>query len=163
MGAQADKLIHIASSAEMEALGHRFAAGCTAHARIYLQGDLGAGKTTWVRGFLRGWRYTGNVKSPTYTLVETYIVHNQIIHHLDLYRINDPDELESIGIRDYLDGRAICLVEWPEKAGELLTEPDVVIQIESNGQERIVCLRANSDTGRRMLENLEYGGAYCTR
>ena len=156
-------MIHIASSADMEALGHRFAADCPAGARVYLQGELGAGKTTWVRGFLRGWGYPGIVKSPTYTLVETYIVRSQIIHHLDLYRINDPDELESIGIRDYLDGRAICLVEWPEKAGGFLTEPDVTIQIVSKGQERIVGIQANSNTWRRILENLDHTGAYCNK
>src|SRR3990172_5681993 len=160
MGAQADKLINIANSADMEALGYRLAADCPGGTRIYLQGDLGAGKTTWARGFLRGWQYSGNVRSPTYTLVETYHVHGQTIHHLDLYRIKDPDELESIGIRDYLDGKGICLVEWPEKGGVLLTKPDVMVRIEIKGRKRIVGLQSYSGTGRQMLDELGSSAAY---
>ncbi|MBF8269774.1 MAG: tRNA threonylcarbamoyl adenosine modification protein YjeE [Gammaproteobacteria bacterium] len=155
MVAQADQLIKVATSMEMEALGQRYAAGCPAGARIYLQGDLGAGKTTWVRGFLRGWQYTGTVKSPTYTLVETYHVHGQTIHHLDLYRINDPDELESIGIREYLDGAGICLVEWPEKGGELLAAPDIMVGIAMNGFKRNVRMQSYSSTGTQLLAALE--------
>ena len=155
MVAQADQLIKVATSMEMEALGQRYAAVCPGGARIYLQGDLGAGKTTWVRGFLRGWQYTGTVKSPTYTLVETYHVHGQTIHHLDLYRINDPDELESIGIREYLDGAGICLVEWPEKGGELLAAPDIMVGIAMNGFKRNVRMQSYSSTGTQFLAALE--------
>ena len=155
MGAQAGKLINVATSADMEALGRSFTADCPTAARIYLQGDLGAGKTTWVRGFLQGLQYTGIVKSPTYTLVETYHVYGQTIHHLDLYRIHNPGELESIGVRDYLDGTGICLVEWPEKGGTLLGEPDLMVQIRIKGQCREVFLQPSSTTGRLLLRGIK--------
>ena len=154
MGAQADQLIKVATSTEMETLGKKCAAVCPGDARIYLQGQLGAGKTTWVRGFLRGWQYTGTVKSPTYTLVETYHIDGQNVHHLDLYRINDPDELESIGIREYLGGTGICLVEWPEKGGNLLGKPDVMVVIAMHGLVRNVRLQAYSMIGTQLLAEL---------
>jgi len=139
----------------MENLGRSLAAASPTGSRIYLQGELGAGKTTWVRGFLRGLDHKGNVKSPTYTLVESYQLHGQSIHHLDLYRINDPDELEAIGLREYLDGSGICLVEWPERAEDRLPEPDLLIRIEIAGRGREVTLTACSTTGTRILQHLQ--------
>lgn len=135
----------------MENLGRRLATACPAGSRIYLQGELGAGKTTWVRGFLRGLDYAGKVKSPTYTLVESYRLQGRSIHHLDLYRVNDPEELEAIGLRDYMDGSGICLVEWPERGNGLLAEPDVLIRIAIRGKGREVSLAAHSATGEKIL------------
>ena len=139
----------------MENLGRTLAAACPTGSRIYLQGELGAGKTTWVRGFLRGLDHTGKVKSPTYTLVESYQLHGQMIHHLDLYRVNDPDELEAIGLRDYMDGSGICLVEWPERGDDHLPEPDVLVRIAITGKGREVALTAHSSAGTRMLKSLQ--------
>lgn len=141
----------------MEDLGRRLAAACPDGGRIYLQGELGAGKTTWVRGFLRGLDYDGKVKSPTYTLVESYRLQGRTIHHLDLYRINDPEELEAIGLRDYMDGSGTCLVEWPERGAGLLTEPDVVIRITISGKGREVSLAGHSLIGEKILEHLQPG------
>jgi len=96
---------------------------------VYLHGDLGAGKTTFVRGVLQGLGYKGKVKSPTYTLVEPYVVSSYNIYHFDLYRFNYIEEWESAGFREYFNDETICFVEWPEKAGELLPEPDFDIKI----------------------------------
>lgn len=137
----------------MQQLGQQLAGNCPAGSRLYLQGELGTGKTTLVRGFLLGMGYQGKVKSPTYTLVEPYELTQAIVYHFDLYRIHDPLELEAIGLRDYFDGEAICLVEWPEKAAELLAEPDVMIQIEGQQTQREVTLLAASNPGKTILES----------
>ena len=96
---------------------------------VYLHGDLGAGKTTFVRGILQGLGYTGKVKSPTYTLVEPYVISSYNIYHFDLYRFNDEEEWEAAGFREYFNDNSLCFVEWPEKAGNLLPEPDFDIKI----------------------------------
>jgi tRNA threonylcarbamoyladenosine biosynthesis protein TsaE len=113
----------IPSEVAMMEFGARLAGIAESGSILYLQGPLGAGKTTLVRGFLRGLGYPGGVKSPTYTLVESYHLPSQTIHHFDLYRLANPEELEYIGLRDYLTEDAICLIEWPEKARRLLPDP----------------------------------------
>jgi len=96
---------------------------------IHLQGDLGAGKTTLARGFLRGLAYAGKVKSPTYTLVETYAINDLTILHIDLYRIENPHEVSELGLRDLMGKNVIMLVEWPEKGKQLLPPPDITCYI----------------------------------
>jgi tRNA threonylcarbamoyladenosine biosynthesis protein TsaE len=114
--------------------GRQFAAQLKPGLTIYLHGDLGAGKTTFVRGVLQGLGYKGKVKSPTYTLVEPYEVEpdvksRYILYHFDLYRFSDVEEWEEAGFREYFNDDTICFVEWPEKAGDLLPEPDFDIKI----------------------------------
>ena len=126
----------------------RTLAKCIHSGVIYLVGDLGAGKTTLTRYWLQQFGHQGAVKSPTYTLVEPYQINNKDIFHFDLYRLNDPYELELMGIRDYLDvPEALFLFEWPSKGGEEIPQPDLVINIEKSADDlqRFVTLSMNDE------------------
>ena len=124
---------------------------------VQLLGDLGAGKTTLVRATLAGLGYTGRVRSPTYTLVEPYTLARDAgeleLYHFDLYRFADPAEWLDAGFREYFDAGAICLVEWPQKAGALLGTPDLVFALDPIGDDRrLLDARAYSDSGKACLE-----------
>lgn len=138
----------------MVELGRTLASVLAAGTAVYLRGDLGAGKTTLARGLARGLGHAGAVKSPTYTLVEPYLDLVTPLYHFDLYRLGDPEELEYLGLRDYFDGTAIALVEWPQRGGDFLPTPDLEITIASEGDGRRVDFRAHSDRGQAALANL---------
>ena len=108
-------------------------------ARVFLSGDLGAGKTTFSRGFIQSFGHPGNVKSPTYTLIETYQLPGITIHHLDLYRLGDPEELEYLGIDDICQDEGICLIEWPERGAGVLPEASLTLELRhlDSGREMI--------------------------
>lgn len=128
--------------------GRRIAAHLGPPFTLYFQGDLGTGKTTLVRGILRGLGHAGPVRSPTYTLLEPYELGAMHLYHLDLYRLGDPEELEYLGLRDLLDGRSLLCVEWPERGRGALPTPDLTIRIGHAGEARSLELTAQSPCGR---------------
>ena len=139
----------------MVSLGGALASLCHSGMAVFLQGDLGMGKTTLARGLLRQMGHDGAVKSPTYTLVEPYEFPQLTVYHFDLYRVGDAEELELMGIRDYFSENSLCLVEWPERGLGVLPEPDIVIAITSEGSGRVVELRSASDKGALALQELD--------
>ncbi|MDX2425676.1 MAG: tRNA (adenosine(37)-N6)-threonylcarbamoyltransferase complex ATPase subunit type 1 TsaE [Cycloclasticus sp.] len=128
--------MNIKDEEAMLAAGNKLAAQLKPGMVVFLVGNLGAGKTTLVRGILRGLGHSGAVKSPTYNIVEPYSINEQSVFHFDLYRLMDVEELEYMGIRDYLTDDSICFIEWPEKGDGLLPKPDIQIEIKINGSER---------------------------
>ena len=123
---------------------------------VYLHGNLGVGKTTFTRGVLRGLSFSGKVKSPTYTLVEPYqLMVNQAavdFYHFDLYRFADEEEWEAAGFREYFNPHSICLVEWPDKAGDLIPQADIDVYLSLAGEGRFLELKANTTVGKQCLD-----------
>lgn len=185
--------LQIINEDAMAGLGAQLAALVPAGTIIYLDGDLGAGKTTLVRGFLRAFGHQGAVKSPTFTIVEPYSLdynklynYNELeeelkldanivadldtkkelkksglkIYHFDLYRLEDPEELEYLGIRDYLDGQAIALIEWPDKGVGVLPRADLIIKITHQNQGRGIELVSQSIIGAAIVSKLVTNSVY---
>ena len=130
-------LINLPDAAATRALGAELARGLAPGLQLHLHGELGAGKTTLVQGLLAALGHSGRVKSPTYTLVEVYELSRLNLYHFDFYRFRDAQEWREAGFSDYFGGDAVCLVEWPEKAGDDLPPPDIDIFIEMVGGDGI--------------------------
>ena len=133
------------------ALGSQIARILRAGMTVYLEGDLGAGKTTLVRGVLRALGYNGRVKSPTYTLTEIYSLPGFELYHFDLYRMHDPREWLDAGFREVADGQTVSLIEWPEKAAGLLPPPDWRVQLRVQDARREVEIVAETALGKECL------------
>ena len=136
---------YLQNTEETEQFGAELCRWLPAKCLVFLEGDLGAGKTTLVRGFLRAAGYNGAVKSPTYTLVEEYTVNQHKVFHFDLYRLADPEELEWIGIRDYFAQDSVCFIEWPAMGKGFLPAPDVIISLTAQGAGRLLTLERVSE------------------
>ncbi len=143
---------HLADEAATLAFGAQLARELIPGMTFYLEGDLGAGKTTLVRGLLRALGYAGRVKSPTYTLAETYSLPAFELYHYDLYRMHDPREWLDAGFRDVIGGQAVSLIEWPEKAAGWLPPPDVIIRLTIADDAREIECEAASPRGAHYLE-----------
>ncbi len=137
----------VPDAAAMEAVGARLALLAHGGLCIHLRGELAAGKTTFARGYLRALGHRGAVKSPTFTLVESYALARRYVHHFDLYRLAAPLELEFIGIDDYFSPSTECLIEWPEKGAGVLPPADLDIAIEIAGSARELSVQAFTAAG----------------
>lgn len=139
--------LHLVGEEAMTRFGARLARITREGGTIFLDGDLGAGKTTLSRGIIRGLGHEGPVKSPTFTLVEPYEIGDVQVFHFDLYRLVDPEELEFLGIRDYFEGDALRLIEWPQRGEGFLPKPDLTITIRPESDGRALFLSAEGSRG----------------
>jgi len=150
-------LLHLPDEAATEALARQLAplvdgrAGLPPGGRIHLQGDLGAGKTAFTRALLRACGIQGRIKSPSYALLESYKISSLYFYHFDFYRFSDPREWLDAGFRDLLRDDAVVLVEWPERAGDILPLPDLQIALAYAGQGRDAALSAHTARGQTWL------------
>ncbi|MGC3872603.1 tRNA (adenosine(37)-N6)-threonylcarbamoyltransferase complex ATPase subunit type 1 TsaE [Halomonas sp. GXIMD04776] len=145
-------LLH--DEAEQVAFGEALGLALEGHGQVHLEGELGAGKTTLARGVLRAYGHQGAVKSPTYTLVEPYQLESVRVHHFDLYRLGDPEELEFIGARDLLEEDSLNLIEWPIRGKGWLPSADLIIVLCVIGAGREARLATGSSHGENVLARL---------
>jgi tRNA threonylcarbamoyladenosine biosynthesis protein TsaE len=150
--------LKLATPAATELLGEALARSLPqAHAAgtvVHLRGDLGAGKTTCVRGLLRALGATGAVRSPTYTLLETYPLATLTCVHVDLYRVQQPNEVDELGLRDLLDPQHLLLIEWPDKGGAAVPAADLVLELEYADWGRLARVSAAEEVGQCWIREL---------
>jgi tRNA threonylcarbamoyladenosine biosynthesis protein TsaE len=142
----------ICSEKEMKALGAKLIKACDRGGVITLEGDLGTGKTTIVRGALEACGITSGVRSPTYTLIENYEIDNLSVAHFDLYRLGDAEELEYLGFRDYLNSHTLCLIEWPQRAEELLHSAGLQLTLEYHEGCRRIEAKSTNAWGEQLIQ-----------
>ena len=145
----------LANEAETVKIGTQLSEVIKPPLTLFLEGDLGAGKTTFSRGLIQSLGHQGAVKSPTYTLVEPYELDSLKVFHFDLYRLMDPEELEFMGIRDYFSDDSLCIVEWPERGQGLLPQADIHIEIQYLETGRKLVMEARTENGEALLKQLK--------
>ena len=144
--------VGVADEAASAALANLFARHLEPPLVLYLQGDLGAGKTLFTRAYIHALGYTGYVKSPSYGLLETYDLGRQTVLHLDLYRIEDPEELEDLALRDLFGDNCALFVEWPDRGRHYLPTPDLVLEFEEKDEARFIRCRTFSVQGQQLAQ-----------
>jgi len=147
--------VEVPNATAMEGLARTLVAAGLGGGSVYLEGELGAGKTTFARGLLAALGVRERIKSPTYTLVERYAARERILYHFDLFRISEPAELEYIGLREAVDSGALCLVEWPGRGGGALPAPGLRVRFEYRGERRAVWLTAYDGVAAKLLDSLD--------
>lgn len=150
---QPSPIFFLPDQAATEALGAALAVCAGPGLIVYLDGDLGTGKTTLVRGMLRALGDDGPVKSPTYTLVELHAISGLDLYHFDFYRFSQPEEYLDAGLDEYFSGKGVCLVEWPDRAAPYLPKPDLYVRLAVRDDGRDAAVEALSDRGRQCLTN----------
>jgi tRNA threonylcarbamoyladenosine biosynthesis protein TsaE len=149
---------HLADAAATQRAGDALAATLAGGMVIALHGDLGTGKTTLVRGVLRGLGWTGPVKSPTYALVESYSFSRLYLYHFDFYRFADPEEWETAGLAEYFRRDSACLVEWPERVAGLLPVADLDLRLTHAAHGRVLNASASTEAGKRCVAAIARAG-----
>ncbi len=147
--------LELETEADTQHLGETIGKNLNAPLVCYLRGELGTGKTRLVRAIIQSLGYSGNVKSPTYTLVEPYQLEPFNVYHFDLYRLSDSQELDFLGIRDYFDQQSVSFIEWPDKGEGWLEKADVSISLEFNGTGRKFYLETHTDNGNNLISKLK--------
>ena len=145
------------NEAQTQAIGSALAPLLLPPLTCFFKGELGAGKTSLIRAILRAKGIIGAIKSPSYTLIEPYEIAHQVIYHMDLYRLEDEDQLEWLGIRDYFHQNALCLIEWPERAVKGLPKADVICELTYYDEGRAITLSADTDVGEKIIKTFHEG------
>lgn len=146
--------LHLDDEQDTLALGAALAQTLMPGLKIWLLGNLGSGKTTLTRGALLALGHHGKVKSPTYTLIEPYVVSRLDLYHFDFYRLNSPEEYLDAGLDEYFSGTGVCIVEWPQHAAPYLATSDVRIQLDPAGTGRRASLLGTTERGRTCVSQL---------
>ena len=141
-----------ATAALAQALAAAFSDGLTPPLVLWLEGGLGAGKTSFARSLLRALGFAGAVKSPTYAIAESYPLPQFPLHHFDLYRFSSPEEWEDAGLDELAGADAVCLIEWPDKGGAYTPPPDITLTLSHQGAGRRAVLQSHTNHGRKSLE-----------